>query len=394
MSETAPFSLQFQALQNKHAEQLQRTQALQEQLSAAQKVLGAIEAELVNLAQQQIAALSPNGDSQSADETSHNATLILNPAAKTFLNGGSTPEQVVAALVAVGIRPRLALTTPEIGAHQLALNAIRRGDTLIIAAGGDGTIEEIALALINQPASLGILPLGTMNNLARSLGIPTSLADSARLIATGIKRNLDVGRVLTPDNSLKGYFLETAGIGISAVAAPMGENAEKGRWSDVFSKLGQFLSFSSVGMKIYYQADADPIQTSSYLLTISNAPLFGNNMLIAPNAQCDDGWLDVAIYEGMELVDLTSYFFGISKGGRVNEPRVRFIRTKRLHVVSDAPLAINADLDVLDERKSWEIEVAPRALSVIVGNGSGLSLPVSAVPVTSQALGEQPEVAK
>lgn len=374
---------QRMAAQAKHAEQLRQVEQAQDQLATAHQKLAAIEAELATFARQQVAAAHQQAT------TTAGVTLILNPAAKHFLDGIHSPEQIVAALRTVGIVPQLELTTPTINAYELARKAVGRGDQLVIAAGGDGTIEEVATALIHTPATLGILPLGTMNNLARALGIPLDLSNAALLLAMGTTRRIDVGRVLTLDDAREGYFLETAGIGLSAVAAPMGEDAEKGRWTDAFSKLGEFLAFTSVGVTIQYDEEEAPHQTRTHMVTISNAPLFGNNMLIAPAAKSDDGLLDVAVYEGMELVDLTRYFFGISGGGRVTEPRVHYQRARRVRVTADAPLAVNADLDVLTQQHSWEIEIVPRALSVVVGNGLALSLPVTAAPVAPPLTGPQ-----
>lgn len=383
-------STQRMAALAKHAEQLRQVEQAQDQLVAAHQKLADLEVELASLARQQVASVLETADLPPQQTTTAGVTLILNPAAKHFLDGVHSPEQIVAALRTVGLVPRLELTTPEIGARQLARKAVDRGDTLVIAAGGDGTIEEVATGLIHSPATLGILPLGTMNNLARALGIPLDLSNAALLLALGATRRIDVGRVLTPDDALEGYFLETAGIGLSAVAAPMGEDAEKGRWTDVFSKLGEFLAFTSVGVTIQYDEEAAPQQSRTHMVTVSNAPLFGNNMLIAPAAKSDDGLLDVAVYEGMELVDLTRYFFGISSGGRVNEPRVHYRRARRVRVTADAPLAVNADLDVLAEQHTWEIEIVPRALSVVVGNGVALTLPVTVAPAAPPLTGPQP----
>ncbi|MEZ4736575.1 MAG: YegS/Rv2252/BmrU family lipid kinase [Caldilineaceae bacterium] len=374
-------------LQAKHAEQLRQVEQAQDQLAGAHQALADLEAELVRLAQQQVATLdlttTPAGQPAQA-------SLILNPASKSFLEGSHSPEEILAALRAVGIVPQLALTTPDVSARQLARHAVDEGATLVIAAGGDGTIEEVATALIHRPATLGILPLGTMNNLARALGIPLALADAALLLAIGATRHIDVGRVVTPDDRREGYFLETAGIGLSALAAPMGEDVEKGRWSEFFSKLGDFFAFTSTRVTVTYDEHETARQAQTNMVTISNGPLFGNNMLIAPNAKIDDGLLDVAVYEGMELVDLTRYFLGITNGGRVNDMRVYSRPVRRVRITADAPLPVNADLDVLAGQHTWQIEVVPRALSVIVGNGPALTLPVVAAPVTPPLAGPQP----
>lgn len=374
------------ALQIQYAEQLRQVEAAQDQLAAAQAALAALEAEMVKVAQVTVAALDP---AIPVADQSDQISLILNPASKSFIDGKHNPEAILAALRAVGIVPQLELTTLDINARQLALNAVARGATLIIAGGGDGTIEEVATALIHTPATLGILPLGTMNNLARALGIPLNLPSAALLLAIGATRHIDVGRVITPDDRIEGYFLETAGIGLSALAAPMGEDVGKGRWTELFSKLGDFFAFTSTRVTVNCDDDDAVLQAQTNVVTISNGPLFGNNMLVAPEAKIDDGFLDVAIYEGMELVDLTRYFIGIANGGRVSDDRVYGRRVRRVCVTADDPLPVNADLDVLAGQHIWEIEVVPRALAVIVGNGSALTMPVTAVPTKPPLAGPQ-----
>ena len=377
------------ARQTQYAEQLRAVEEAQDRLMAAQTALAALEAEMRRTAQS-VARAARNRTTAPADQPAQ-ISLIINPASKSFLDGKHSPEEIIAALRTVGIVPQLELTTRETGARELARNAVARGATLVIAAGGDGTIEEVATALIHTPATLGILPLGTMNNLARSLGIPLDLPNAALLLAMGTTRRIDVGRVVTPEDRIEGYFLETAGLGLSAIATPMGEDAEKGRWGNLFSKLGDFFAFSSTAVTI--QCDNEQSRRSqTHLVMIANAPLFGNNMLISPDAKIDDGLLDVVIYEGMELVDLTSYFFGISSGGRVSDGRVQTYRARRVQVSAAAPLPVNADLDVLEGQSSWEIEIVPRALAVVVGNGIGLSFPVTAAPATPPLAGPQPVV--
>ena len=377
------------ATQASHAEQLCQVEEAQDQLTAAHQKLAAVERDLVALAHNHAAALAAVHDlpTDQANET-RGVSLILNPAAKSFVTGIHNPEEILAALRMVGIVPHVELTTPQINARQLASKAVDRGDTLVIAAGGDGTIEEVATALIHRPATLGILPLGTMNNLARALGIPIDLPSAALLLAVGATRHIDVGHVITPDDRLDSYFLETAGIGLSALAAPMGEDMEKGRWTDLFSKLGQFFGATSGDVTLHYDDDTI-LRAQTHTITIANAPLFGANMLIAPAAKMDDGLLDIAVYAGMELVDLTRYFVGISNAGRFTDTRVHSCRARRVRVTADAPLAVNADLDVLAGQHTWEIEVVPRALSVIVGNGPALTFPVTAAPVAPPMAGPQ-----
>lgn len=410
MADQAQLLQALAQLQTKHAQQLGQVEAVQDQLRQECSKLLALEAELADFTRQVIGpglqnavdtvttaanAASVSGfwgnpvesaqaiSAYVAERNQANATsavtLILNPAAKSFGEQIGHPRLVVEALAQVGIHPQVQLTTLEVGARTLARQAVERGARLVIGLGGDGTIEEVATGLLNSDCTFGILPLGTMNNVARALGIPLELHAACQLLAMGATRHIDVGCVVTPDHAVEGYFLEAAGIGLSALAVPMGEDAEKGRWSGVFNRLGDFFAANLANVTVI-DDNGKEITALTHVVTVANAPLFGNNMLIAPAAKMDDGLLDVAIYEAMELVDLARYFFNISGGNRTQEPRVHFRQVHKVQIKADAPLAANADLDVLSEQQAWTIEIAPRALTVIVGNGPGLTIPVTAAP--------------
>ncbi len=412
---------QLAAVQAKHVQQLTQLEAAQDHFRQECDKLRVLEAELAMLTQDLLAAtanrmataatsvqletpptsplLHPVPGTREEIKTyidlvnrtnaANPVTLILNPAAKSFGENIGHPRIVVEALQRVGIHPCVQLTTLEVGAHALARQAIERGARLVIGLGGDGTIEEVATGLMGSDCILGILPLGTMNNVARSLGIPLELQAACRLLAMGTIRHIDIGCVVTPDRAVDGYFLEAAGVGLSALAVPMGEDAEKGRWSGVFNRLSDFFSANLANVTVIGDG-GEELTALTHVVTVANTPLFGNNMLLAPDAKIDDGLLDVAVYEAMELVDLGRYFFNISGGGRTHEPRVQLRQVRQVQIKSDIPLAANADLDVLSKQQAWTIEIAPRALAVIVGNGPALSIPVTAAPMPPPLAGPQP----
>lgn len=383
-TEEYPDNAPLGALQAQQQVRLAAVEAAQDQLAAAHRELQRVEEALVQQAQrtkQQPMRQSFPATTTPSTRTAVAVTVILNPAAKALLDARYTQTEIVAALTAVGFAPDIQTTTLEIDAYALAQNAVANGASLVVAAGGDGTIEEVAAALIDSDTTLGILPLGTMNNIALTLGIPFDLEAAAFALAVGAVRRIDIGHVLGPNETaagaVEGYFLETAGIGLSAIAAPMGEAYEKGRWADVFSKLGEFLAGTATQVTVRCDNET-AFYTQTHTLTVSNAPFFGNNMLIAPAAKVDDGLLDLVVYANMELVDLTTYFYAISGGGETHEPRLLTCRARHIQISTDIPLAVNADLDVLEEQQHWEIEVKRRALAVVVGNGPGLTFPLTA----------------
>ncbi|MFN8488374.1 MAG: diacylglycerol kinase family protein [Caldilineaceae bacterium] len=367
-------------MQVKYARRLKKVERAQTKLAKQRQKLAALETDLASLARQSADAASPANDQSGSDLAQLKRTyVIVNPKAKTLADGSLRLETLVEELRKVGFLAEIGLKASGKVARRMAKAAVKRGDPLLIVAAGDGTIEDIAPELIGSNTTLGILPLGTMNNLARALGIPLDLPSACQLLAMGTTRYLDIGRVLTTKPAHKSYFLEMAGLGLSALAAPLGQDFEKGRWATLLSTLNKFLAFKATRFTITCD-DGAVLQTETNLVTLANSPLFGDHLLAAPTAKMDDGLLDLATYDGMSKLELENYFLSIAGAKRVDEPRVRFQQVAKVQITTEEALPANADLDVFAEQPTWEFTVIPRALKVIVGNGFALTLPVTAAP--------------
>jgi YegS/Rv2252/BmrU family lipid kinase len=314
--------------------------------------------------------------------------LIFNPKSGMTKKIASL-EEVVESLRRHGLQAEVTVKTSGKVARAAAKAAAENKETLVIAAGGDGTIEDVATQLVGSETVLGILPIGTRNNLARELGIPLELDQACALLAAGITRKIDVGRVKANEKPEVEYFLESAGIGLSAIVLPAGQEVRKGRLAKLPSALRRLFEFKPGAVEVELD-NGERIIANSSLVTVSNAPLLGMNYMIAPDADMDDGLLDIAVYDGMTGTDLTKYFLKTTGGRRAYDPNVRFFRSRRVVIRSNQSLPIAADTDVVPERKTLEIEIVPGAISAVVGNGIALSRPVEAVQSTPPLVGEQP----
>jgi diacylglycerol kinase (ATP) len=284
------------------------------------------------------------------------------------------------------------LKTSTKAVHAWVQEAVERNEALVIVAGGDGTIEDAAVELVGSDTVLGILPTGTMNNLARELGIPLDMDQACALLGAGITRQIDVGQVRSNGKSTGSYFLETAGLGL-AIAWPAGQNIKKGRWGKLpsaFRKMFEQNTKASETEPIQIELESgEKIETRVRLVTISNAPLYGLNNLVAPDAKMDDGLLDLAVYDGLNDVDLAGYFLNSAHGTRVSNPNVRFYRTRRVQIRSKQEMPATSDKDELPDQQVLDYELIPRAISMIVGQGSGLVWPVEAVASVPPLTGAQ-----
>ncbi len=360
-----------------YAKRLEKTERALARLEKQRQKLRKAELALVEQAQHHRVAFA-----QLADQTPEQVAklervyVIANPQSKRLADKSVRLETIVDELRAVGILAEIGLKTSGKVARLLARAAVERGDSLLIVAGGDGTIGDVATALVGSQTSLGILPVGTMNNLARALGVPSDIRAACQLLTTRLTRRIDIGQIRLAEHEHEGYFLETAGVGLSALAAALGQELEKGHWSALLGSLGQFWAFKPAQMKIQLDT-GEQFQIETDMVTLSNSPLFGNHMLLAPAAKMDDGLLDLAIYQGMHKTDLERYFFELAQGRQPHDARIIFRQVRTVQIDADDALAANASLEVLPKQQHWTFTVVPRALSVVVGPMAMLTLSVA-----------------
>ncbi|GCE13967.1 diacylglycerol/lipid kinase family protein [Tengunoibacter tsumagoiensis] len=272
--------------------------------------------------------------------------LILNPGsgASLLASNQHSPQQkeeaILEALRKQGIEPEVQYTTPEESGRGLAQQAAAEGADLIIAAGGDGTLHAVAGGLVDTQSTLGILPMGTMNNIARSLKIPEDLDEACHIIANGATSLIDVGKM--NDH----IFLEVAGIGLEAALFPAAEEVKSKHWLSnihgVFKGLGTLFSFQPTKYTVSF--DGRRSRTFHAIqISICNSPFYGARLQFAPNAVMDDGFLDVLIYKNFSKLDYLRHAISISQGRRALATKVTQRKIKTLHV--DAALAVDVHAD-------------------------------------------------
>jgi YegS/Rv2252/BmrU family lipid kinase len=220
------------------------------------------------------------------------AALIFNPHAGQKLgidtNAGSA-EDVQSALRSEGIAFDPWLTTHAGHATELARKAVEEGRQLVIAAGGDGTVNEIAHGLANSDVALGLMPLGSIMNVARTLWIPRDLPLAARTIAEGKVLAMDMGR------SGDHFFLEAAGVGLDAGLFGYFDRLESGASRvGVLRAAARFLR--QLGSpRVTVEQDGGQLRTRAPMVSVANGPYVGAAYAIAPEAHIDDGLLEVVV---------------------------------------------------------------------------------------------------
>ncbi len=367
-------------LRDKQVKSVRRIGGLRGKLEKASRKMQILEGKMAQLEQHvhglraQVAQPKPVGK---GGKGLRPARLIINPESGSFAKQIGSPEALVAMLRTHGIQAKVQLKTSTKAVRGWVRKAVDKKEALVIVVGGDGTIEDVALSLVGSSTVLGIIPTGTMNNLARVLGIPLDIDQACALVGAGITRQIDVGCIQTTDQVERTYFLETAGLGL-AIALPAGQNIKKGLWGKLPAAFRKMFDLGAAPTQIVLD-NGEKIETKVRLVTVSNAPLTGLNNLIAPDAKMDDGLFDLAVYDGMSDLELAKYFLSTANSTRVSNPNVRFYRTSRVQIRSNQEMPATSDKDEIPDVEELNLKMIPRAIRVIVGQGSGLDWPVDAV---------------
>jgi diacylglycerol kinase (ATP) len=297
------------------------------------------------------------------------ATVILNPHAGRKLglptNRGLDRDGIAALLAAAGLHADVHETGSQGEAIDLVRDAAGRARGMIVAAGGDGTLRAVARTLLDasggDPASvppIGILPLGSVMNVARSLGIPRDPEPAARILARGAVRTIDVGEVAG-----WGAFFEGVGVGLQAELLSAGASLDAGDRRATLRSIAAALRFQPSRLSLGLD-DGRVVQVRSLVTSIANGPYAGVAFAVAPAARLDDGLFDIRVFEGFSRWELVRHFASIAAGRRRYEPRVQTYRSATVRLESESPLRVRADGEEAGATPV-ELRVRPRALRVI-----------------------------
>ena len=290
------------------------------------------------------------------------AVLIINPAAHNVpaLKRRREAEEW---LRETGWRFRWEQTTETGQATKIAARAAAEGVPLVLACGGDGTLNEVANGLAGTETALGTLPAGTSNIWAREAGISRKPLEAARLMAMGERRCIDLGKA--GDR----YFMLFAGIGVDAQITRNVSLDMKRRVGAAAYGVAAFreaLRWRSRPVTV--RLDGVERRLDVLMAFVGNTRLYAGLTKITPNAVVDDGLLDVCIYEGTGSLDIAMHTARTLLKSHKKASKVLCLQVKRLEFDWEEALPIQLDGDPVGDCPR-EIEVAPGALWVVVPAG-------------------------
>lgn len=258
-------------------------------------------------------------------------------------------------------------TTRPGHAAELARRAVNGGCDLVVAAGGDGTINEVVNGLSANwaQARLGILPLGTGNDLARTLALPLDIGTAVEVLGQNRVHALDVVCV---ESDATRYFLNVSAGGFSGVVNEHLSEELKAAWGPfayLRAAMDALPDLANYHMTIQFDDEA-PQELVAYNLVVANARYVAGGVPIAPLALLDDGKADVVIVPAASMPRLTLLAPQIWLGRHLDNPDVLFRRARCIHVESSPGMWFNTDGELVGNEPTT-FTVLPRVLRVIVG---------------------------
>ena len=286
------------------------------------------------------------------------ALFIINP-----ISGGKkkdgVPDLITQHLDTTKFSPVIVFSDGVSHARQIAKEAIGTFE-LIVAVGGDGTVNEVASGTVGTDAILGIVPFGSGNGLSRFLGIPMDTIKAIELLNTGRTEAIDSGRL----NGKR--FFNMAGMGFDAhISEVFSHGKKRGFISYIKSTFQEISNYKPETYII--NIDGKEYRREAFMLSFANSSQYGNDAHVSPNASVQDGLLDVCIIKPFPILRLPELGIRMMMKTADKTPYVEIIRGKQISVKRDKPGPVHFDGEPRIMGTDNEIEILPASLKVIVG---------------------------
>ena len=286
------------------------------------------------------------------------AAMIVNPIAGT-INKDNLHQWVGDILSEKGIALETLPTKCAGDACRLVDHALSNDFDVVIAAGGDGTVNEVASALWGSEVPLAIIPCGSGNGLARSIGIPQDVEKASRMITEGNFAKIDRGE-------LNGRpFYCTCGLGFDAeVSMKFASERRRGKITYIKTAFREFANYKPKKYTLVTENGSNDFE--ALLMAVCNCPQYGNNAYIAPEAQLTDGWLDITIVRSGDIVNEVKAGVELFSGKLNKNILVDTFKVKNAKIVLHEPQPLHIDGEPLEADGELDIRCAERDLNVVV----------------------------
>jgi YegS/Rv2252/BmrU family lipid kinase len=283
----------------------------------------------------------------------NNTVVILNPAARS-----ERANRWRARVESLAEGCTVCTTTAPGEAETLARHAVQEGFEKIIAAGGDGTIHEVVNGLANSTATLGLLPIGTVNVFAMELGLPSNNLDLCWDIIQG-----DHTRLVDLPSANEQYFVQLAGVGLDAQVV----KETSARLKRNFGPLSYLISAAQVAARrpprLFIESEDTSVEEGSFVL-VGNGRHYGGPFPFFKQAVIDDGLLDVVVFKQLGYLEIIKYLQDVFFSSEIRLPEVEYFQTRALRVTSEQHVPVELDGELVGTCPV-EFQMRERALRVL-----------------------------
>jgi YegS/Rv2252/BmrU family lipid kinase len=285
-------------------------------------------------------------------------TIIINPVSGT-ISKNKIPRLANEILHSQSFQTEIVYTQQPRHASQITQEALDKNVDYIVAAGGDGTVNEVARAMIHTSASLGIIPVGSGNGLARDLGIPMDIRKAIEIIAKGHNLTIDYGKVN------EHIFFCTCGVGFDAIVSEkFSEGKRRGSISYAKNAIAEYLKFKPDIYEITLE-NGTTLREKAFLITCANASQYGNNAYIAPQADKRDGLMDIVVLAPINPFDVGPLAIQLFTKQIDHNQRVSHYRSRKAIIKRSQAGPLHVDGEPLQAGTEIFLEIIPEGLRVI-----------------------------
>jgi len=299
---------------------------------------------------------------QNKDKPRMRAKLIFNPGSGTNKESPMQLMEVIKEMQALKFVVEPYLTEPDSDLGGVVRDTISQGIHMFVVCGGDGTISAVSRAMIGTDAILGIIPTGTQNNIALSLGIPTDIPAAIAILRTGQQLKVDIGMVTSDDISTP--FMEVCSVGLFSALFPSGDDIQHGNIARIGDFLATLTTTASSDIQLLID-DKLEIKDSGHVVVVSNMPYIGRHYEVGSKDSFSDGFLDVVFFADLSKVDLLGYVLKGPGTSSDEDPRIQHFLVNSIVINTKPAMPVMADGIAFGEAGSVRIEVQRHALTVM-----------------------------
>ncbi|MBW7572209.1 diacylglycerol/lipid kinase family protein [Caproiciproducens faecalis] len=295
------------------------------------------------------------------DKRRRRVKLVFNPASGSSNASSVQLLDIISMLQQWKYLPEVYLTEPDSNFAQVVQDTMAQGINLFIVCGGDGTVSAVAKAMRGLPATLGIIPTGTQNNIALSLNIPRDIPSAIALFRTGERVKIDTGLI----DCERGHstFLEICSVGLMSSLFSAGDDIQHGHLERVGDFLSTLVALNPSKIKLTLDGKREIVRMG-HLVLVTNMPYVGRNYQVGGTAAFRDGLLDVLVFSNLSKLNLLGRAFKGKNMSELEDSGIEHFHAHTVDIETTPPMQLMADGVALGEGPI-HIELQRRALAVM-----------------------------